>query len=234
MSIENSMANAQPTGTNKNGLLPCPFCGGAVQPRDALWPSEGDSDAVIHAAPTDCPISIFSNGSTDKSIYALWNRRPPGPSALKSAELLGTPSALVEHVARSLFGPQNSVWDRRWHDLHDSGLRYQSWSGSEPTESKAFYRAQAQRVVDSIKLRIDARLDHHLCEMQEGYDDSVAGFNEAWDVVRAIFAQELKPMSEKPWRHPPGCPDSDWCSGHGVCYWDCQGDPDADLARRWR
>lgn len=42
-------------------------------------------------------------------------------------------------------------------------------------------------------------------------------------------------MSEKPyrrWRHPPGCPDSDWCSGNGVCYWDCQGDPDADTARR--
>jgi hypothetical protein len=28
------------------------------------------------------------------------------------------------------------------------------------------------------------------------------------------------------WRHPPGCPDSDWCSGNGVCYWDCQGTED--------
>lgn len=28
-------------------LLPCPFCGGAVRRRDALWPSDGDSDAAI-------------------------------------------------------------------------------------------------------------------------------------------------------------------------------------------
>lgn len=66
---------AAPTGTNGNGLLPCPFCGSAVQPRDALWPSEGDSDAVIHAAPTDCPLVTFSNGTSDKSAYALWNQR---------------------------------------------------------------------------------------------------------------------------------------------------------------
>lgn len=31
------------------------------------------------------------------------------------------------------------------------------------------------------------------------------------------------------WRHPPGCPDSDWCSGNGCCFWDCQGDPDAGM-----
>lgn len=24
-------------------------------------------------------------------------------------------------------------------------------------------------------------------------------------------------------RHPPGCPDADWCAGNGVCYWDCLG-----------
>jgi hypothetical protein len=29
-------------------------------------------------------------------------------------------------------------------------------------------------------------------------------------------------------RHPPGCPDPDWCRGNG-CYWDCLADPDADL-----
>lgn len=56
-------------------LLPCPFCGGTVQPRDALWPSEGDSDAVIHAEPTDCPMVQFSNDTADKSVYARWNVR---------------------------------------------------------------------------------------------------------------------------------------------------------------
>jgi len=33
----------------------------------------------------------------------------------------------------------------------------------------------------------------------------------------------------KRWRHPPGCPDSDWCSGNSICFWDCQGDPDAGI-----
>lgn len=36
--------------------------------------------------------------------------------------------------------------------------------------------------------RIDARLNNHLCEMKEGYDDSIVGFNEAWDIMRAVFA----------------------------------------------
>jgi hypothetical protein len=29
------------------------------------------------------------------------------------------------------------------------------------------------------------------------------------------------------WRYPPGCPDPDWCSGNGVCYWRCNDNEDA-------
>ena len=54
-------------------LLPCPFCGGAVRRRDALWPAEGDSDAVIHAEPTDCPLQVFSDGTWGGSVYGRWN-----------------------------------------------------------------------------------------------------------------------------------------------------------------
>ncbi len=25
-------------------------------------------------------------------------------------------------------------------------------------------------------------------------------------------------------RYPGGCPDPDWCSGNGCCYWDCSGE----------
>jgi hypothetical protein len=56
-------------------LLPCPFCGGAVQRRDALWPSEGDRDGVIHVAVTDCPMRDFSDGTFSGSLYDRWNRR---------------------------------------------------------------------------------------------------------------------------------------------------------------
>ncbi len=40
-----------------------------------------------------------------------------------------------------------------------------------------------------LKERIDYRLNDYLCEMKEGYDDSITGFNEAWDVVRDIFKE---------------------------------------------
>jgi hypothetical protein len=39
--------------------------------------------------------------------------------------------------------------------------------------------------------RVSASLNDALCEMKPGYDDSIVGFNEAWDVMRAIFKDEL-------------------------------------------
>lgn len=47
---------------------------------------------------------------------------------------------------------------------------------------------------DSLRILrglISTRLNNHLCEMQEGMDDSIVGFNEAWDIVRAAFAEAL-------------------------------------------
>lgn len=65
------------------GLLPCPFCGEAVMPRHALWPSDGDTDAVIHVAATECGAAQFSIGTADegKSVAAAWNTRTPTPDA---------------------------------------------------------------------------------------------------------------------------------------------------------
>lgn len=40
---------------------------------------------------------------------------------------------------------------------------------------------------DIFKRRLDIRLNDYLCEMKPGYDDSIVGFNEAWDVVRKLF-----------------------------------------------
>ena len=39
-----------------------------------------------------------------------------------------------------------------------------------------------------LKERLDTRLNDHLCGMKEGYDDSIVGFNEAWDIVRKTLA----------------------------------------------
>ncbi|MDE2104474.1 MAG: hypothetical protein KGL39_44980 [Patescibacteria group bacterium] len=45
--------------------------------------------------------------------------------------------------------------------------------------------------VRQLSERISLRLNNHLCEMEEGYDDSIVGFNKAWDIVRAVFDEEL-------------------------------------------
>ena len=44
----------------------------------------------------------------------------------------------------------------------------------------------ANRVWD----RLSARLNDHLCEMKPDHDDSITGFNEAWDVMRKMFAED--------------------------------------------
>ena len=54
-------------------LRHCPFCSKTMMLRSALWPSEGDADAIIHADPTDCPMLGFSDGSADGSIIEKWN-----------------------------------------------------------------------------------------------------------------------------------------------------------------
>ncbi len=54
-------------------LKHCPFCSKTMMLRSALWPSEGDADAIIHADPTDCPMLGFSDGSADGSIIEKWN-----------------------------------------------------------------------------------------------------------------------------------------------------------------
>jgi hypothetical protein len=43
--------------------------------------------------------------------------------------------------------------------------------------------------IDVLKRRIDTRLNDHLIEMRPDYDDSITGFNEAWDIVRRAFAE---------------------------------------------
>ena len=58
-------------------LKPCPFCGGEMQIREALWPSEGDTDGIIHAAPSACPLPEFNTGTADNcaTVAAAWNLR---------------------------------------------------------------------------------------------------------------------------------------------------------------
>lgn len=47
--------------------------------------------------------------------------------------------------------------------------------------------ASQESDLSRIKSRIETRFNSHLCEMREGYDDSIVGFNEAWDIMREVF-----------------------------------------------
>lgn len=45
--------------------------------------------------------------------------------------------------------------------------------------------------------RLDFRLNNHLCEMKPGYDDSVTGFNKAWDIMHEVFGETIPAPLEK-------------------------------------
>jgi hypothetical protein len=86
-------------------LSPCPFCGAAVQWRAALWPSEGDRDAIIHAEPTGCGLSDFSDDTFDQSIVAKWNERATAPapaSAVNDEWLVPNLVMFIRRMARRL------------------------------------------------------------------------------------------------------------------------------------
>lgn len=42
-----------------------------------------------------------------------------------------------------------------------------------------------------LKNRVDTILNNVLCDIRPGWDDSIEGFNKAWDIVRDIFQEEI-------------------------------------------
>ena len=59
----------------EKAISTCPFCQGVMQFRKALHIADGNTDAIIHAGPTNCGMVQFEDGSTDESIIAKWNTR---------------------------------------------------------------------------------------------------------------------------------------------------------------
>lgn len=76
---------------------------------------------------------------------------------------------------------------RGWSYANDSERRQKMLMARDYVEGWCDGRdAERERVNSSL----GSRLNNYLCEMKEGYDDSIVGFNEAWDVMRKFFADE--------------------------------------------
>lgn len=82
-----------------------------------------------------------------------------------------------------------AFWERYW-----TGRSLQDPDSGPIREAAALIRSLSLRVEaekrerERLKDRIDLRMNDYLVEMREGYDDSITGFNEAWDIVRSVFA----------------------------------------------
>lgn len=74
------------------------------------------------------------------------------------------------------------------------GFELRGWTYANDAERRA-KMVQAHEYAEGwwaalsrLKSKTDARLNDYLCEMKPGYDDSITGFNEAWDIMREAFA----------------------------------------------
>lgn len=48
-----------------------------------------------------------------------------------------------------------------------------------------------KKELEALKSSLDTRLNDILCEMKPDYDDSIVGFNEAWDAMRKFFKERI-------------------------------------------
>ena len=102
----------------EKAISTCPFCQGVMQFRKALHIADGNTDAIIHAGPTNCGMVQFEDGSTDESIIAKWNTRsinavPDLVAALERASTLIDESR-SGHIAGS---DHDGKWDARRAEL---------------------------------------------------------------------------------------------------------------------
>lgn len=66
-------------------------------------------------------------------------------------------------------------------------------------EQRLAVAREALTEVALLKLQsaLGDRLNNHLVEMKDGYDDSITGFNEAWDVVTKFFEDKVAALKPK-------------------------------------
>ena len=170
-------------------------------------------------------------GSTDEQLAEGLRRLAPQTSPviyelmLKGAERIAALSralsekdAEIARLRAALEVHQQTVAEVRlafeqgpeWYTKGESGLRNQvrlhldrdAEASAALTARPAASQAEGVAALERLKDSIDYRLNEHLCGMKEGWDDSVVGFNEAWDIVREFFKRRIAAA------HPQGGKDA--------------------------
>lgn len=59
----------------------------------------------------------------------------------------------------------------------------------EANNAEVARRRKAEQALAALSAKIGSNLNDHLIEMKPDYDDSITGFNEAWDIVRKVLAE---------------------------------------------
>jgi hypothetical protein len=79
-------------------------------------------------------------------------------------------------------------------NLKDGSMEFEP--GYEPSAAaKIFWQSISQehyRMLNwkaELKNKIDTRLNNHLVDMKPYHDDSICGFEQAWDIVRKAFEE---------------------------------------------
>jgi len=75
------------------------------------------------------------------------------------------------------------------------GDKLSDWHKDTLGNGKWVLAEDAEKQIAVLKSHIDYRLNEHLCEMKPEYDDSITGFNEAWDIVRSLFAEAISEIA---------------------------------------
>ena len=135
-------------------------------------------------------------------ICAMRNALPAlldlAPKALATLSLAGEDARPEDRAEQFIQAAVDSAPEplRRLGEWLANKLDDDDWKTAERLLNGASVEARSlslrveaeKRERERLKDRIDLRMNDYLVEMREGYDDSITGFNEAWDIVRSVFA----------------------------------------------
>lgn len=135
-------------------------------------------------------------------IVAMRNALPAlldlAPKALATLSLAGEDARPEDRAEQFIQAAVDSAPEplRRLGEWLANKLDDDDWKTAERLLNGASVEARSlslrveaeKRERERLKDRIDLRMNDYLVEMREGYDDSITGFNEAWDIVRSVFA----------------------------------------------